>query len=71
MDWKEIIDMAMQRNGLTQVQLAERVQCGQATISDLRNGATTEPRYSLGRRLLELAHSSPRKPRKQPATQEA
>lgn len=57
MDWKEIIEMAMQRNSLTQVQLARRVQCGQTTISDLRNGTTMEPRYSLGLRLLELANS--------------
>jgi transcriptional regulator with XRE-family HTH domain len=57
MDWKSLI-AELHKHGFTQPQIAAICGCGQATISDLANGKTTEPRHSLGedlRRLLEKA----------------
>lgn len=61
MDWKNIIEQAQERHGLTQVQLAELAHCTQPHISDLKAGRVTEPRYSLGARLVELASAARRK----------
>lgn len=40
--------------GMTQPQIAQACECGQSTISDMLNGKTTDPRTSLGLRLLSL-----------------
>lgn len=45
------------RAGITQPQIAAGVGCGQSTISDLIRGATREPRYALGQRLIAIAHT--------------
>ena len=60
-DWKNIIREAQARHGLTQVQLADLVRCTQAHISCLKAGLVTDPRYSLGSKLVELASAQPRK----------
>lgn len=54
MDWKYVIAEIQRLGGLTQPEIAEHVGCGQATISDLCNGATKQPRYQLGAELLAL-----------------
>lgn len=56
MDWKIII-AGISDAGLTQKQIAERVQCGQSTISELARGEIGNPSYSIGKGLLEL-HAS-------------
>lgn len=46
--------------GLTDLELAQKLseegyRISRVTITDMRNGKGAEPRYSVGRRLLELA----------------
>jgi transcriptional regulator with XRE-family HTH domain len=53
MDWKSLI-ADLQARGLSQPQIAEKCHCAQATISDLANGHTKEPRHSLGEALRKL-----------------
>ena len=53
MDWKIIIQ-ELQELGLTQQQIADACGTGQSHISCLARGARTEPRHSLGERLLSL-----------------
>lgn len=53
MDWKSLI-ADLKACGWSQPKLAERLNCGQATITDLSTGTTTEPRYGLGQRLRAL-----------------
>lgn len=53
MDWKSLI-ADLQERGLSQPEIAQRCHCGQATISDLANGHTKEPRHSLGEALRAL-----------------
>lgn len=69
MDWKNIINEAQARHSLTQVQLADLVRCTQAHISCLKAGQVTDPRYSLGSKLVELASAQPRKPHCTPTIQ--
>jgi predicted XRE-type DNA-binding protein len=54
MDWKTVIADIQRHGQMTQPQIAEKVGCGQATISDLVNGATKQPRYPLGVALIGL-----------------
>ena len=54
MDWKNIIADIQRHGKLTQSQIAVKVECGQATISDLANGSTKQPSYSLGAALLQV-----------------
>lgn len=54
MDWKNIIAEIQRHGELTQAQIAKTVDCGQATISDLANGSTKQPNYSLGAALLRV-----------------
>lgn len=62
MDWKQTIADVQKRTGLTQTEIAERVNCGQATISGLANGKTRQPSYALGIAILSL------KPKRKAAT---
>lgn len=62
MDWKQIIS-ELQARGYTQPQIARYCGCGQASISDLATGKTSQPRYSLGELLLQL-HRKRRTPAK-------
>ena len=57
MNWKTIIADIQRHGELTQPQIAEKVGCSQATISDLVNGATKQPRYPLGAALIDLLDS--------------
>ena len=57
MDWKNVIAEIQRHGQMTQPQIAEKVGCGQATISDLVNGATKQPRWPLGDALLDLLKS--------------
>ena len=54
MDWKNIIAEIERHGQMTQSQIATAVDCGQATISDLVNGSTKQPSYSLGAALLQM-----------------
>ena len=54
MDWKNVIAEIQSHGKMTQPQIAEKVGCGQATISDLVNGGTKQPRWPLGDALLDL-----------------
>lgn len=54
MDWKNIIAEIQRHGQMTQSQIAAEVECGQATISDLANGGTKQPSYSLGAALLKV-----------------
>lgn len=42
-------------SGLTQVEIAKSVECGQTTISELFRGETEDPRSSVGLALISLA----------------
>jgi len=53
MDWKKLIS-ELGSQGLSQPQIAAICGCGQATISDLSNGKTKDPRDSLGQALRAL-----------------
>jgi transcriptional regulator with XRE-family HTH domain len=53
MDWTSLI-AELGRLGYTQPKIAEECQCGQATISDLANGKSKEPRHALGEELKAL-----------------
>lgn len=53
MNWKTTIS-EIQAHGLTQPQIAAQCGCAQATINDLANEKTREPRHSLGQSLLKL-----------------
>lgn len=55
MDWKTIIDKVQARRGLTQPQIAALAGCTQSAVSQLYSGAITDPRYSIGSRLVALA----------------
>ena len=52
--WPTLI-RALLDSGMTQPLIAEVCCCGQSTVSDMLNGKTTDPRTSLGLRMLALA----------------
>ena len=58
MDWKNVIEKIQARHGLTQPQIAEIVGCAQGSISHLVSGRTPDPRYSIGRKLLDLSRAA-------------
>lgn len=55
MNWSHLVS-ALMSSGLTQQQIAERVQVKQPTISRLRSGVIKRPGYQLGAALVELYH---------------
>lgn len=59
MQWTIVISDIQARHGWTQPQIAKAAGCGQATISDLATGKTTEPRFGLGKVLLALRDKRP------------
>lgn len=61
MQWKNVISEIQDRQGWAQPQIAKEAGCAQATISDLVTGKTTEPRFSLGQRLIALSKKPARK----------
>ena len=62
MDWKTVIDEAMSRNNLRQVELAAIVGCSQPHISYLRRNPGVVISYTTAQRLLELANTQPTAP---------
>ncbi len=67
-NWTAILE-DLRARGWTQVKLAERIGCAQASISDLARGATTDPGYRFGEALLALHVSGkgPEAPQKRKA----
>jgi transcriptional regulator with XRE-family HTH domain len=53
MDWKQVIGDIV-ASGLTQSEIARRCDTGQGHISALLNGQYREPRFGLGKKLLDL-----------------
>lgn len=62
MDWTALIKRLNAR-GWLQTQIAERVGATQSTISELLNGKTGEPRYSVAAALIALDESGETAPR--------
>lgn len=58
MDWKNIL-ARLAEAGLTQMQIAERCEVSQSTISDIARGATKNPSYPVGARLQQLLAELP------------
>lgn len=56
MDWQTLVKDLTNRSagGMSQQALADLLQCGQSTISDLACGTTLSPSADLGLRLLDL-----------------
>lgn len=60
MDWKQLFsDLA--KAGLTQTRIGEAVGISQCYVSELASGKKGEPRYSVGKRLVELHRKTVRK----------
>lgn len=53
MDWKNMIRELME-SGVTQLQMAARLQVSQGTISDLYTGRTATPNWTTGEALRKL-----------------
>jgi transcriptional regulator with XRE-family HTH domain len=53
MDWKRLLEQ-LNEAGWSQARIAERCRSSQAAVSDLQRGATKDPRFGLGSRLLAL-----------------
>jgi transcriptional regulator with XRE-family HTH domain len=53
MNWQKLLT-ELQEHGLTQVQIAEKCNSKQSTISDLARGDGRAPRYALGIALVAL-----------------
>ena len=53
MKWQKLIKDVC-GTGLSVANVARKANAGVSTIADLASGATKEPRYSLGVRLIEL-----------------
>lgn len=66
MDWEQLIAELVARP-MSQAQIAAACGCGQATIADLANGKTKEPRHSLGEALRALHASTSAKSNKEAA----
>ena len=61
MDWKQIITDIKAGLGLTQVQIAAKVGCSQASISELESGKAKTPGFDLGAALVVLHKKAKRK----------
>ena len=71
MDWKNVIEAAKAKHGLTQQQLAEAAGCTQPTLSVLERGITRDPSFSIGSRLIELAYGRRQRKISKPVSREA
>lgn len=54
MDWKNYVSDVIKAAGITQVKLATELGCGQATIADILNGKTINPRSNLAFALISF-----------------
>lgn len=59
MNWSSLIS-ELQARSLSLTQIAALCGCGQSTLSDLKSGASREPRASLSQELLRLQKSTDR-----------
>ena len=59
MQWDSLVRSLMD-DGLTQVQIAERVGCGQSTLSEILNRRSEQPRANLALALLALREETNR-----------
>jgi hypothetical protein len=66
MDWKSLIS-DLKAAGLSETHIAGAVSCGQASINEIGSGKTTNPRYNLGRALVELHRRVCTKPKRSKA----
>lgn len=57
--WQNVV-ATLKDLGYTQKRIADAVGCDQSHISDLRTGKRSEPRYSLGEKLLALLEEAKR-----------
>lgn len=53
MDFKSLIEELV-ATGMTQVEIANECGCSQPAISDLLRGESTQPRYAVGKALVDL-----------------
>jgi transcriptional regulator with XRE-family HTH domain len=53
-DWPALL-RGLKAAGVTQPEIALRLNCGQATVSDIARGKTLDPRFTLAAGLLRLA----------------
>ena len=53
-DWPAVL-RGLKAAGVTQPEIALRLNCGQATVSDIARGKTVDPRFTLAAGLLRLA----------------
>lgn len=53
MDWKTVISELV-KLGYSQARIASECGCGQATVSDIYCGQTTDPKFTTGQALIEL-----------------
>jgi transcriptional regulator with XRE-family HTH domain len=53
-DWPSVL-RGLKAAGITQPEIALQLKCGQATVSDIARGKTTDPRFTLAAGLLRLA----------------
>lgn len=67
MNWAELI-ADLKRAGCTQLVIAQECGVAQSTISDLARGASKEPSFGLGTKLLDMRARHPVPPRPEPAT---
>lgn len=61
--WNILVTRLM-ASGLTQAEIARNCGCSQAAISGIRNGVTTDPRFSIGAalRVLDAGIAQAQKP---------
>ncbi len=55
-NWQKVVTEILQKQGMTEKQLAERVGCTQPAINRIKRGQRT-PRYNIGTKLMALYES--------------
>lgn len=59
MNWSQLV-LSIQAAGWSQPQIAAACNCAQSTISDIAAGRTKDPRFSIGKALIDLAGGADR-----------
>lgn len=52
-NWQQVLT-ELDQSGISQQEIAKFAGCSQPTISELARGLIREPKYSIGKRLIEL-----------------
>lgn len=65
MNWPELLE-ALRKRGWTQALLADRLGIAQSAVSDLRRGATKDPKHSTGESIRALLESGEMPPEQVP-----